>query len=144
MGAGYRAPAPAPKPASRPAPVWVFAAQALAALLLLALAWPVVSSLASAWLTSGIGIGLDLSRALAEAQSWFAFAADPARAVEQGWAGLRGWWLDLGATVDVSWPAAALGPVEAGLLAAAALGLWLVGNGLLLRQPISSFLRRRS
>jgi anti-sigma factor RsiW len=136
--------APAPRLALRPALNWVFAAQALAALLLLVLAWPVVSSLASAWLNPGTGFVLDIREAVAEVQSWFALVADPARAVEQGWAGLRGWWLDLGATVDVSWPAAALGPVEAGLLAAAALGLWLVGNGVLLRQPISTFLRRRS
>ncbi len=136
--------APAPRPALRPALNWVFAAQVVAALLLLAVAWPVVSSLASAWLNTGTGFGLGLREALAEVQAWFAFIADPARAVEQGWAGLRGWWLELGATVDLSWPAAALGPVEAGLLAAAALGLWLVGNGLLLRQPISTFLRRRS
>jgi len=137
-------PAPAPRPAARPAINWVFAAQALAALLLLALAWPVVSSLASAWINSGPGFVLDLREALAEAQAWFAFVADPVRAVEQGWSPLRGWWLSLGTVVDFGWPAAALGPLEAGLLLAAALGLWLVCNGLLLRQPISTLLRGRS
>jgi len=135
---------PAPRPAPRPILNWVFAAQALAALLLLALAWPVVSSLASAWINPGTGLGPGLRDALAEIQSWLAFVADPARTVERAWIALQTWWPDWVTFVGFSWPDTGLGPVEAGLLVAAALGLWLVGNGLLLRQPLSSLLRRRS
>jgi anti-sigma factor RsiW len=127
-----------------PALTWVFAAQALGAVVLLALAWPMVSNLAKAWVVPGAWPDAGLGEAVTQMRAWLAMIGDPAGAVEQTWANLQTWWIEFGARAARMWPPALIGPAEAGLLVTAVAGLWLAGNVLLLRQPLSTFLRRRS
>jgi anti-sigma factor RsiW len=136
--------APAPLPAARRAPRMaglIFAGQAALAAILLAFAWPVAASFASQVNLPFATLGLtrivsELGELLAEAPM---IIAQPPRS----WTMLFDWLASAPAALNGLLPAW-LSPLQVALIVAAAGGLWLLGNAVILTPPLRARLRRNS
>ncbi len=119
----------------------IFAGQAAAAVVLLAFAWPVAAGLAAQLPTPLAASGLSSIM-----REWSDLLFELPMLVAHppsSWNMLQNWLAAFPAGIASILPAW-LHPLEAALIVAAAAGIWLIGNALVLTPPLLARLRRNS
>jgi hypothetical protein len=101
--------------------------------------WPLATAAVSAWIEPGF-----VQAWVVRVQGWLASVADPIPMLQQAWSIVQQSWASFESVLSVDWSSGPLAPLEVAGLVAAAAGLWLAGNAVLLRRPLLTLIRRRS